>query len=114
MLSHYTTKELAGMAGLPSTPNGVRIMAMRKGWSSQRREGTKAREYCFDVLPTETQTALIASSFNNAVAESAPLLAPKVSVQPTICSRIATLENLLLAACGEIYELKRLMGGNHA
>ena len=42
-----------GKAGLPSTPQGVNLMARREGWVSRRRSGVqgKALEYHIDSLP---------------------------------------------------------------
>ena len=42
-----------GKAGLPSTPQGVNLMARREGWLSRRRSGVqgKALEYHIDSLP---------------------------------------------------------------
>ncbi|OLO06846.1 transposase [Salinicola sp. MH3R3-1] len=47
------------MPGLPGTPQNVREFAKRHAWEGQRRLGTKALEYAFGVLPTETQNALL-------------------------------------------------------
>ena len=42
-----------GKSGLPSTPQGVNLMARREGWVSRRRSGVqgKALEYHIDSLP---------------------------------------------------------------
>ncbi len=49
----FSARELMGKAGLPSTPQGVNLMARREGWVSRRRSGVqgKALEYHIDSLP---------------------------------------------------------------
>ncbi|WP_181296993.1 DNA-binding protein [Pseudomonas sp. Q2-TVG4-2] len=68
MRNWYTAQELAGKPGMPGTERGIRKLAERNGWEGQRRLGSKAIEYAFAVLPSETQAALIAAS----VASEAP------------------------------------------
>lgn len=58
MRKWFTAQELAGLPGMPGTAQGCRLMAIRKGWQSRRRTGSKAREYPLHVLPAETQQAL--------------------------------------------------------
>ncbi|WP_248132976.1 DNA-binding protein [Pseudomonas sp. B329] len=60
MNTWYTAQELAGQPGLPATARAIRSFAQRAGWSSQRRIGSKASEYAFASLPTETKQALLA------------------------------------------------------
>uniref|UniRef100_A0A6H1ZEC6 Putative integrase n=1 Tax=viral metagenome TaxID=1070528 RepID=A0A6H1ZEC6_9ZZZZ len=67
---------------MPGTERGIRKLAERNGWEGQRRLGSKAIEYAFAVLPSETQAALIAAS----VASEAP---PAVSEQPETTQRDA-------------------------
>lgn len=73
MRNWYTAQELAGLPGMPGTDRNVKAMAVRNGWEGQRRLGSKAIEYAFAVLPSETQAALIAAS----VASEAPPAAPE-------------------------------------
>ncbi|AWK14667.1 DNA-binding protein [Candidatus Fukatsuia symbiotica] len=49
----FAAKELTGIAGLPSSPQGVNLMAKRQGWEQRRRLGVqgKALEYHVDSLP---------------------------------------------------------------
>lgn len=57
----FTVQDLAGLPGLPGTVQGINLRAKREGWEAQLRLGRGGgREYSFDVLPLETQTALIA------------------------------------------------------
>lgn len=65
----YTAKELVGLPGLPGTERNVRAFAQREGWEGQRRLGSKAIEYAFAALPTETQNALIAQAIGQAEPE---------------------------------------------
>ncbi|QMV62814.1 transposase [Pseudomonas berkeleyensis] len=60
MRKWFTSAELAGLDGMPSTERGVRKHAEREGWEGQRRLGSKAIEYPFGWLPPETQAALLA------------------------------------------------------
>ncbi|ADZ40935.1 TPA: putative DNA-binding transcriptional regulator [Yersinia enterocolitica] len=49
----FAAKELAGLDGLPSSPQGVNLMAKREGWEQRRRRGVqgKAIEYHIESLP---------------------------------------------------------------
>ncbi len=39
----FTAKELAGLEGLPTSPQGINLMARREGWKNRRKEGCKVR-----------------------------------------------------------------------
>ncbi len=56
----FTAKELAGLEGLPTSPQGVNLMARREGWKNRRKRGIqgKAVEYCLESLPDEIQSQL--------------------------------------------------------
>ncbi|MGE7992519.1 Mu transposase C-terminal domain-containing protein [Pseudomonas sp. NPDC089554] len=62
MRNWLTAQELAGKPGLPGTVPGVRKVAVRENWHSQKRAGTKAIEYAFSDLPAETQAALLSQA----------------------------------------------------
>lgn len=49
----FAAKELAGLEGLPSSPQGINLMAKREGWEQRRRRGVqgKAVEYHIGSLP---------------------------------------------------------------
>lgn len=79
MRSLYTLQELVGLPGLPGTVPGIRKFAERMGWVGQRRLGSKAMEYAFSQLPSETQTALLTLS----VAEEPEALAGELSAVTT-------------------------------
>ncbi|MDW5502319.1 DNA-binding protein [Pseudomonas lundensis] len=57
----FAAKELTGVAGLPSSPQGINLMARREGWISRRRKGVqgKALEYHIDSLPKGSRNILI-------------------------------------------------------
>ncbi len=57
----FAAKELTGVAGLPSSPQGINLMARREGWNSRRRKGVqgKALEYHIDSLPAGTRNLLV-------------------------------------------------------
>jgi len=57
----FAAKELTGIAGLPSSTQGINLMARREGWVSRRRKGVqgKALEYHVDSLPTGARNLLI-------------------------------------------------------
>ncbi|MBJ2067346.1 DNA-binding protein [Serratia odorifera] len=57
----FAAKELIGIAGLPSSPQGINQMARREGWVSRRRKGVqgKAVEYHIDSLPLSARNLLI-------------------------------------------------------
>lgn len=56
----FTAKELAGLEGLPSSPQGINLMARREGWKNRRKRGVqgKAVEYYVESLPNEIQRQL--------------------------------------------------------
>ncbi|HBO22218.1 MULTISPECIES: DNA-binding protein [unclassified Providencia] len=56
----FTAKELAGLEGLPTSPQGVNLMARREGWKNRRKRGVqgKAVEYYAESLPGEIQGQL--------------------------------------------------------
>ena len=49
----YTAKELIGLQGMPTSPQGINLMARREGWQSRRKRGVqgKALEYHVSSLP---------------------------------------------------------------
>ena len=57
----FAAKELTGIAGLPSSPQGINLMARREGWISRRRKGVqgKALEYHIDSLPSDVRNLLV-------------------------------------------------------
>ncbi|HID3655010.1 TPA: DNA-binding protein [Serratia marcescens] len=57
----FAAKELTGIAGLPSSPQGINLMARREGWNSRRRKGVqgKALEYHIDSLPSGVRNLLV-------------------------------------------------------
>lgn len=57
----FAAKELVGIAGLPSSTQGINLMARREGWVSRRRRGVqgKALEYHVDSLPADIRNLLI-------------------------------------------------------
>ncbi|CQI89315.1 MuA-transposase/repressor protein CI DNA-binding protein [Yersinia rohdei] len=56
----FAAKELAGLDGLPSSPQGVNLMAKREGWEQRRRRGVqgKAVEYHIESLPATILNSL--------------------------------------------------------
>ncbi|AHG20789.1 DNA-binding protein [Chania multitudinisentens RB-25] len=57
----FAAKELTGITGLPSSTQGINLMARREGWVSRRRKGVqgKALEYHIDSLPANVRNVLI-------------------------------------------------------
>lgn len=56
----FAAKELAGLEGLPSSPQGINLMAKREGWEQRRRRGVqgKAVEYHVESLPSTIMNSL--------------------------------------------------------
>lgn len=56
----HTAKELAGLVGLPSSPQGINLMARREGWEQRRKRGVqgKAVEYHVSSLPEDVFNVL--------------------------------------------------------
>ncbi len=80
-MNWYTAKELAGLPGLPGTERNVREHAKRHRWEGQQRLGSKAVEYAFAVLPTETQNTLLLAQADNAAPTPASTVAPQPEEQ---------------------------------
>ncbi|MCD1125371.1 DNA-binding protein [Jinshanibacter sp. LJY008] len=56
----FSTRELAGVAGLPGTIQGINQKAHREKWESRKRTGVqgKALEYHINSVPEKVQIAL--------------------------------------------------------
>ncbi|MGL5216978.1 MAG: DNA-binding protein [Aeromonas hydrophila] len=101
MNTWYTAQALAGLAGMPAYPDGVRKKAEREEWQSRKREKGKGVEYHISSLPIETRRYLA----ERAVAEQgqavtdhaaggkamAKLLAREVPVKPEAGRKLLTL-----------------------
>ncbi|MGO0632242.1 DNA-binding protein [Pseudomonas sp. SAR267] len=83
MRNWLTAQELAGLPGLPGTVPGVRKMATRENWTSQKRSGSKAIEYAYSDLPAETQAAVLSQAIAD-VSEDAHLPSPVVHALPAV------------------------------
>lgn len=56
---HYGASQLAGVPGMPDTPQGVKARAKRENWPSRRRAGRGGgEEWPASALPIETQREL--------------------------------------------------------
>jgi len=59
----FSAAQLAGLPGMPGTERAVQFRAEKSGWTWQKRSGRGGgREYPLEVLPAETQAALMYSS----------------------------------------------------
>lgn len=60
----FTAKELAGLEGLPTSPQGINLMARREGWKNRRKRGVqgKAVEYYYESLPGKSKGNLACMS----------------------------------------------------
>jgi putative transposase len=58
MTEWFTSTQLAGLPGLPTTDRAVRIKANKEHWESRAREVGKGVEYRITSLPTETRAHL--------------------------------------------------------
>jgi len=57
--SYFSALELAGLPGMPATPQGVSLKAKREGWTCQSRQARGGgKEYHIDSLPIETREAI--------------------------------------------------------
>lgn len=57
----YTAKEIAGLAGVPGTPQNVNSKAKRESWQSRQRQARGGgMEYHINSLPQTTQAAILA------------------------------------------------------
>ncbi|MEO4013058.1 Mu transposase C-terminal domain-containing protein [Pseudomonas rossensis] len=110
MRSWYTAMELAGLTGMPHTPQGVRKAALRAGWESQRRHGSKAREYPFSMLPAVTQTILITQSVaslqTSPIVSTSPILVERDTVFPSRLNE--DQRSVMTARLAFVREIERL------
>ena len=59
MKQWYSAQELVGVAGLPTTFQGVLFKTAREGWQSRPRQGQGGgKEYAYASLPQGVQAAL--------------------------------------------------------
>jgi hypothetical protein len=94
----YTAKELAGLPGMPKTPQAVNAKAKRGVWSHRDRSGRGGgREYALTSLPPETRAHLARQHAGNLSAAS--LACPSSSASPAdlqaqrLSARIQSLTN---------------------
>ena len=59
MKEWFTAKELAGVAGMPSSDRNIRLIASRKHWELRKRSHGKGYEYHISSLPEITQASLL-------------------------------------------------------
>lgn len=77
MKEWFTTTELAGLPGLPSTDRNVRARAKREQWQSRPRAASGGgREYHISSLPAETRAALLLREKRRTAAASDEPAAP--------------------------------------
>ncbi|WP_339009621.1 DNA-binding protein [Aeromonas popoffii] len=101
MSTWYTAQALAGLAGMPAYPDGVRKKAEREEWQSRKREKGKGAEYHISSLPSETRRYLAEQAVaaqGQAVTDHAAggkamakLLAREVPVKPEAGRKLLTL-----------------------
>lgn len=73
----YSAAELAGLAGLPSTPQNITSRAKREGWEARSRSGRGGgNEYAFASLPPVAQAALLLRERPQQPAARRNMLAP--------------------------------------
>ena len=56
---YFTAKELAGVAGMPNTRQGIHLKAKSENWQKQKVAKGKGFEYHLDSLPAETRHQLL-------------------------------------------------------
>lgn len=73
-----TAKELVGIAGLPTSPQGVNKKAKKENWQFRKVEGVqgKGKEYLISSLPEEVQAAILLKTAK----ETAPAVIEKKEV----------------------------------
>lgn len=80
---HYSTAELAGRPGMPTTERGVRKLADRLKWPKVKRNRGKGCEYPLSALPPETR-AHLAAQITSAAARAGRLAGAKLALSETI------------------------------
>jgi putative transposase len=114
MRNWFTGPELAGLPGMPGTPQNVAVKAKREGWEGQRRFGSKSIEYSFAVLPVETQAGLLARLVSEEQPEEAPRpTAPHAFISPqrdgVLASRLTDDQRSVMGArVSFIREIERM------
>lgn len=94
----FSANELAGVTGLPSSPQGVNKRARTQDWKKRNKAGVQggAVEYHYSSLPEETQRVLGFSSHLKIVSDNTPanLINAGIDVK-TLTDSIETLEEAL-------------------
>lgn len=120
MRNWFTAQELAGLDGLPGSVPGIRKVAIREEWKSQKRSGTKAIEYAFADLPAATQSAILAQAVAAVVEpvkalvsiETAPAAPAIVTPRPTTAATQLTdrQRSVMNARLSFVREIERMSG----
>lgn len=94
----FSANELAGVKGLPSSPQGVNKKARTQEWKKRNREGVQggAVEYHYSSLPDETQKALGFSQHLKIISDTTPsnVISSGIDVK-ILTTSIETLEEAL-------------------
>lgn len=95
---------------MPGTVRAVQIRAKRERWEGQGRLGSKAVEYSFAALPSETQAALIAATVSEAAPEATPVTTPETMKRDTIlASRLSEDQrSVMTARLAFVREIERM------
>lgn len=95
---------------MPGTVRAVQIRAKRERWEGQGRLGSKAVEYSFAALPSETQAALIAATVSEAAPEATPVTTPEKMKRDTIlASRLSEDQrSVMTARLAFVREIERM------
>ncbi|PLX92149.1 MAG: hypothetical protein C0621_10375 [Desulfuromonas sp.] len=82
--THYTSRELATLPGMPTTERGVQLLATRQNWPWRKRAGRGGgREYPVTALPDQTREHLVGTLLLTTRDEIAtPAAISSVSAEP--------------------------------
>ncbi|MBG6244763.1 transposase, partial [Candidatus Symbiopectobacterium sp. 'North America'] len=85
-----TAKDIAGLPGFPSAISSILRKAKKENWISRQKSGVKgiAYEFQLDALPSELQSAIRESYYNN-------LLQQRVVKAPAVAKTTASSSQLL-------------------
>ncbi|XBS70446.1 DNA-binding protein [Acerihabitans sp. KWT182] len=94
----FSTNELLGVGGLPTTRQGVTGRARRDNWRRRPRSGVQGRglEYAFESLPEDVQRALTQREMRERPAASYRVgIVPAVSEEDPLSAWIAIYRQFL-------------------
>jgi putative transposase len=106
----YSAKDLAGIAGMPTSVRGVQLKAKREGWLAKYSEGQGGGlEYHYNALPEETRDALYHQHSNTLPVQSCTDLVATEEIKVDLTSLKKWQRDIFAARLALYREFERLL-----